>query len=99
MATLQSFSVYDKKSQSFSRPFFSATKGEASRAFSDMINDTSHPLGKHPEDYSLYLVGNFNDKEGKLSSMSSIEISIGLDHIDSDYQLYLELKANKGVSE
>jgi len=60
------FAVYDSKAQAFMQPFFSNAVGSAIRAFGDAVNDAGTPLAKHPGDYQLYEVGEWNDREGLL---------------------------------
>jgi len=62
------FAVYDDKAGAYSRPFFMATRGLALRAFADSVNDLSHPIGQHPEDYYLFQAGTFDNASGKLLS-------------------------------
>lgn len=57
-------SMYDKKSGIYARPFAAITKADAMRAFADIALDKTHPIGKHPEDYDLYVVGDFDDNTG-----------------------------------
>ncbi len=35
------------------------------RSFEDITGDADHPIGKHPEDYSLFRIGGFDDTNGK----------------------------------
>jgi hypothetical protein len=63
------FSVFDSKAAFFGRPFFDQKEGTAIRNFSDAVNDSSNPNNmwfKHPEDFSLFLVGEFDDETGEL---------------------------------
>lgn len=58
--------VRDSKSEAFGRPFFSVSEGTAIRGFDDEVNrqDPENPLNKHPEDFTLYKLGTFNDTIG-----------------------------------
>ncbi len=58
------FSVLDRKAELFARPFFEATQGTAIRVFSDAVNEGDHAFSKHPEDYSLYHIGDFDESTG-----------------------------------
>lgn len=60
------YSVFDTAAKVFQRPFFAGADGEATRAFADVVNDDKHPVGMHPEDYSLFRVGLFDDGKGTL---------------------------------
>lgn len=63
---LQMYSIFDSAAAAYLRPFYCQTDGEALRAFTDIATDADHNIGKHPEDYSLYRVGQFDDNKGKL---------------------------------
>ena len=60
------YSIFDKKSDVYSNPMFFKKDGEATRTFSDITNDPKTTLYNHPEDYSLYMIGYFNDNSGEL---------------------------------
>lgn len=58
----QMFSVFDSKAAVFGVPFFMPREAAAIRAFSDLSNDKSTSVGMHPEDYTLYHVGDYDDE-------------------------------------
>lgn len=58
------FSVFDSKAAVFGTPFFMPTEGAAVRAFTDAANDGGTLLSKHPEDFSLFLIAEFDDGIG-----------------------------------
>lgn len=64
------YSIYDRKVEAFMRPFFMVKDGQAVRAFSDMVNEPGHELNKHPEDYRLELVGQWDDQRGEVTPLS-----------------------------
>ncbi len=61
---LQVFSVFDSKTQAFLSPFQLQTLPEALRAIGDCCNNPEHAFGKHPEDYTLFQLGSWNDATG-----------------------------------
>lgn len=66
---LKVYSVFDSKLASFGRPWYEMTDASAIRVFSDAVNDGSNPANqwyKHPEDFSLYHVGTFDDESAAL---------------------------------
>lgn len=71
------FSVYDIKACAYERPFFVPTKGEAIRAFGDIAKEEKHPISKHPEDYRLHCLGEFDNESGKLVSKDVPEFLVG----------------------
>lgn len=59
---LEVFTVFDEKTKAYMRPFYDVSKGSAIRAFADTVNgDDQHPFRKHPEDYTLFHLGAFDD--------------------------------------
>jgi hypothetical protein len=62
------FSVRDSKAGAYLPPFFMPTRAQAERAFADCINDEKHQFGKHPEDYTFYEIGSFDDHTGKIET-------------------------------
>lgn len=58
------FGVYDSKALAFLQPFFSVSNGAAIRAFEDVVRDGQSPISKHPGDYQLYELGQFDDRSG-----------------------------------
>ena len=55
------FAVYDTKANAYLTPFFLPTVGMAVRVFSDCVNSDSHQFGAHPEDYTLFQLGIWDD--------------------------------------
>lgn len=58
--------MYDAAAQVFGRPFFVQATGMAVRSFGDEVRraDANNDLYKHPEDFSLYHLGSFDDNMG-----------------------------------
>lgn len=66
---LKIFAVFDSKMAQFGQPFFDQNEGSAIRNFSDAVNDGSNPHNmwhKHPEDFSLFYLGDFASDNGEL---------------------------------
>jgi len=62
------FSVYDSAAGAYLQPFFMASRGQAIRAFTDLVNDGTHSFAKHADDYTLFELGTYDDSSGKLVS-------------------------------
>lgn len=58
------FSVYDAKVEAYLQPFFLPSKGAAVRAITDCVNDNQHQFARHPEDYTLFELGSYDDAKG-----------------------------------
>lgn len=63
------FAVYDKKSLAYANPFYYHQKGQALRGFDDAVNDPQSPLQKHPEDFQLFQIGEWNDTTGVITPL------------------------------
>lgn len=64
------YSIFDKKAETYGPPFFMLKEQMAVRAFSDISNDMSTMLSKHPEDYELYEIGEYNDNTADIKQNS-----------------------------
>lgn len=76
------FGVRDSKAVAFLQPFFSVSAGAAIRAFSDAVNEGNSPLAKHPEDYILFELADFNDSDGSFDCAVPIKmLGCGSDYL------------------
>lgn len=67
------YSIYDSKAEVYTLPFFQTNDAMALRLFADWVNNKDHTFGKHPEDYTLFKTGSYEDSTGMLTQ----------DHIES----------------
>ena len=60
-------SVKDRAADVFNRPFFVPHRNVAIRDFTDEVNRVAsdNQLNKHPDDFDLYLLGEFDDSKGE----------------------------------
>lgn len=65
------FSIYDCKAKTWTRPTFDRTVGNHIRLFQELANDNNHPIGKHPADYTLFQIGEFNESTGEIESFAT----------------------------
>lgn len=56
------YAVFDSATGAYMRPFVMQSDGQAIRSFSDETNNPETPLHAHPEDYSLFRLGIFDDQ-------------------------------------
>jgi hypothetical protein len=59
-------SVKDRAADVYNRPFFVPHRNVAIRDFTDEVNRSAvdNQLSKHPDDFDLYLLGQFDDNAG-----------------------------------
>lgn len=60
------YAIFDKAIGAYMRPFFMQADGQAIRAFTDLAVQADHEIGQHPEDYSLYRLGSFDDSNAEI---------------------------------
>lgn len=65
---LKAYAIYDTAANAFLQPFYMQNDGMAIRGFSDAINgNPESQIYQHPDHYSLYYVGEWNDTSGYLT--------------------------------
>lgn len=62
------FTIFDQKAKAWLPPFFLPQEGVAIRTFADCVNSPDHNFGRHPEDYSLFCIGSFDDAAGVVAA-------------------------------
>ena len=81
---LQTFAVYDQCARVFQKPFFLHNKNEAIRGFADAVADDSTMLAKHPEDYVLFHVGEWEDDSGTIVPKTPNKVITALECVPED---------------
>ncbi len=64
---VQCYAIFDTCSGIYEKPFFSTTDDLVKREFQDIATSEDHRINKHPEHYSLWRLGMFDDNTGKLT--------------------------------
>lgn len=83
------FSIYDEKAKAYLPPFILPEIGMAIRTFSDCINSRDHQFSKHPQDYTLFKIANFNDDNGQIDQEHQT-IGNGIEYKNPDQEQYDE---------
>lgn len=73
---LKVFTVFDSKAEAYLNPIYFQTKGQAIRAFSDTAKDGQSMISKHPQDYTLFEIGEYDQLKGEIN-MYSAKVSCG----------------------
>ena len=69
----QLFSVFDSKAQAFMTPFVEQSPGTSSRAFEAACNEQGHIFNAHPEDFTLFYIGDFDDATASIETLKAPE--------------------------
>ncbi len=62
----QIYAIFDTCSGIYEKPFFHTADDAVRREFQDVCTSADHPISKHPEHYSLWRLGNFDNNTGKI---------------------------------
>jgi hypothetical protein len=64
---LNVYAIFDTAAAVYKQPFMMRTDGEAVRGFMDLCIRDGNEINSHPEHFSLYKLGKFDDSTGKYS--------------------------------
>jgi len=75
------FSVRDRAIDAYGQPFYATSVGGAVRSFSDEVNRPAenNQLAKHPEDFDLFLLGEYDDSTGEFDTTRPAQVAVGKD--------------------
>lgn len=91
---LKMFAIFDSKAEAYIPPFFCPAVGQATRSFSDAVNSNSHQFGKHPYDFTLFLLGEFDDHTGIVDWVPPKSLGNGVEFRRTELDLIPEGKEN-----
>jgi len=63
---VQIYAIFDSCSGIYEKPFFHTADDVVRREFQDVATDESTAISKHPEHYSLWRLGNFDNTNGNI---------------------------------
>jgi len=63
---VQLYAIFDTCSGIYEKPFIGTADDVVKRQFQDLAVAADSPVAKHPEHYSLWRLGNFDDNTGKV---------------------------------
>jgi len=61
---LKVYSIYDNKVGQYAFPFIAHNNNAAMRMFTDHVNEPGSPPNRHPEDYILYYLADWDPETG-----------------------------------
>ena len=92
---LKVYSVYDQAAKAFTQPFYLHNDGLAVRSFQDNVNHQDSQISKHPDQFTLFLIGEFNDVDGTITCHEPKSLGTGLQYVNpsetSELQKTLDL--------
>lgn len=78
------FTVYDSKAEVYMSPFLFQNKGEAIRAFTESLKDTSNPnnmMAKYPQDFTLFQVAEYDNETAKFTECKVVSLGNGVEFL------------------
>lgn len=75
------YAVYDVASGVYDGPHAQQTDAVATRNFAQAVNNPESPIGKNPDDFTLFRVGTWDDSNGEIIPESVVKIVNGLEVI------------------
>ena len=90
------FSIHDSAAKAYIAPFFLPEEGQATRGFKTAINNLEHAFGQNPGDYSLMVIGTFDDSNGEIVTYQTQKpLGNGLAFVDNTEQPITNLQEVK----
>lgn len=69
MTNINIYSVRDSKAQAFHKPFLLQNDAVMKRAMKNLATDPESDLCKNSEDYDVYLIGEFDERDGTINAI------------------------------
>lgn len=64
------YAIHDAKAKDYGTPVFSENDATAFRSFGDWLKDPAQYIGKHPEDFDLFCLGEYDSSTGDIVGIS-----------------------------
>lgn len=77
-------SIRDQKAEAWMTPLFFQSKAQAVRSFGDAVNDGQSEFSKHPEDYVLFYLGDWDPEYGALLPTEPESLAVGVNLLRSE---------------
>lgn len=79
------YGIYDSKSKFYPfPPLYLRNRGEAIRMFGDLANDKTIAIGKHPEDYCLFELGEYDEEHSLFQNTPPESLGVALEFVQKE---------------
>ena len=76
--------VYDNKAMTWSDPFYATNKLVGQRIFGDGVKDERSNWNRHPTDYELFEIGEWDDISGTMIGLENkVPLGMANDYIEA----------------
>lgn len=79
---LKAYAIMDLKMKLFNSPFFTQNSAVATRMFADSVNGENNVVTKHPEDFALYEIGEFDPESGLLVASHPVNLGLAVQFVN-----------------
>lgn len=76
------YAIHDNAIEAFSQPFFVQAQGQAVRMFMDESRNEQSQLNKHPEDFALFYIGEFDERTGEITNNNTERVARAIDFVN-----------------
>lgn len=84
---LKIFTIHDSKAEAYLQPFFAQNEQVALRMFASSAQDANHQFHKFAGDYTLFLLGEFDDQNASVTMLAAAEnIGCAINFLGADLQ-------------
>jgi len=70
------YSIFDEKASVYGPLFLFGLNGEGIRWFSDLVNGKNEQISAHRSDYSLYKLGDYDEKSGQVCGVKTPQLVV-----------------------
>ena len=79
------YAIKDQAIEAFSQPFFVQAQGQAVRMFMDESKNEQSQINRHPADFELWYLGEFDEQTGTITGATNIErVARAIDFINKE---------------
>lgn len=69
------YAIYDHATEAFGQPFFVKAQGQAVRSFRDECENPESQFAKHPGDFDLFYIGEYNEENGTITQQGTERVA------------------------
>ena len=94
------FAIFDQKASAYLPPFTLPRVEMAMRTFSDCVNSPDHAFGRHPADYTLVEIAEYDDSTAKITPYEvSISVGTGIEFLTPENRQGILPDANPKIGD
>lgn len=75
------YSIFDSAAGVYSVPFFQISDAVAIRMFKELANNPEHTYGKHPDDFTLFKLGYYNDEDASFEVHAPVSLGNAIEFL------------------